>query len=131
MHHRNTARGLEGAASAPTRILIVEDDIFIALDLQDLARLQGQVEVVTACTIAQARQEAASPVALALLDIDVLDGKTFELAEQLQSSGTPVLFISGSNRYDLPPQLQSVPFIAKPYDPDVVTKMLVNLLRKR
>ena len=53
----------------------------------------------------------------AFLDIDVLDGKTFEVAALLHERGTPFAFVSGSRPEDVPPPLRSVPFLPKPYDP--------------
>jgi hypothetical protein len=68
------------------RILIVEDDPFIAMDIE-----------------------------AALLEIDVVGGKTFDVAASLLQSGTPFAFVSGSLPNDVPKSLRDVRFLRKPF----------------
>ena len=51
----------------------------------------------------------------AFLDVDVTNGKTFEIAEILERKHVPFAFVSGSPQDQLPFELRSVPFIPKPF----------------
>ena len=108
-------------------ILIVEDDPMVALDLEGivLGASEGQARVAVASSVSEARRVlSALAIDAAFLDIDVLDGKTFEVAELLHERGTPFAFVSGSRPEDVPPPLRSVPFLPKPYDPGDIERML-------
>jgi CheY-like chemotaxis protein len=102
------------------RILIVEDDPMVALDLEEivLGLAEGQAQVALAASVREAQRAlAGAAFDAALLDIDVLDGKTYELAAVLRDRGLPFAFVSGSRPEELPPALRAVPFVPKPYDP--------------
>jgi len=111
------------------RILIVEDDPMVALDLEAIVVGATNADVAVAHSVKEARRvlrEAAFDAAL--LDIDVLDGKTFPVAYLLAERGTPFAFVSGASQEDVPPPLRQVPFLPKPYDPqDIERKFLARL----
>jgi CheY-like chemotaxis protein len=117
-----------GINVSPARILIVEDDVFTALDLEMIARDLGYSNVVIAGSVAAATAKTGEDVAFALLDIDVLDGKTFALADRLMQKRTPFAFVSASNKAELPPQLRDCTFIPKPYEPRSIAKTLTAAL---
>lgn len=97
------------------RILILEDDPLIALDLQGIVEGCGH-EVVEVCEcIADARRALSRPIDFALLDIDLPDGKSYEVATTLDGAHVPFAFVSGSRRCDLPDHLRHAQFVAKPY----------------
>jgi DNA-binding response OmpR family regulator len=97
------------------RILILEDDPLIALDLSQIVETMGH-EVVDICDcIASARNQVDNHVDFALLDVDLRDGKSFPVAVALQERGIPYAFVSGSRPADLPQGLREARFIAKPY----------------
>lgn len=109
------------------RILIVEDDPMVALDLEEivLGMADGPAHVALAASVREAQRALAGPAFdAALLDIDVLDGKTFGLAAALRERGTPIAFISGSRPEELPAALRTVPFLPKPYDPAEIERTL-------
>ncbi len=112
------------AESVSVRILILEDDPFIALDLAQIVETLGH-EVVDVCNcIAAARRQVDNRVEFALLDIDVRDGKSFPLATALGERGIPFAFVSGSMPEDLPVGLRGVPFIAKPFSEAEIIRSL-------
>jgi DNA-binding LytR/AlgR family response regulator len=108
-------------APVSRRVLIVEDEFFVALDLELLVHKRSPAaEVVVCSSLTEARAAAKEPFGLALLDIDVLDGRTYEVAQDLKGRGTQVVFVSGSNRHEVPEALRDVPFIPKPYAPPLI-----------
>jgi len=112
------------------RILIVEDDPFVALDLESIVQdalqgvlqdaLQGgaqdaaQADVAVALSVAEAR-ECLAGADFAFLDVDLIDGRVFEVARMLKARRIPFAFVTGAPRGDIPLHLRDAPFIAKPY----------------
>lgn len=99
----------------PLRILILEDEPLVALDLESVVVAAAPSEVEWSPSIAAARELLANRIDFALLDIDVADGKTFEFAKHLSACGTPFAFVSSSRLDEIPPELRHATFIAKPY----------------
>lgn len=102
---------------ADIRVLIVEDDPFIAMDIESAVadQLGDGVELIVVASVAEARQMTAKQLACALLDIDVVGGKTFDVANALQEIGTPFAFVSGSAPHEVPATLRGVRFLRKPF----------------
>ena len=102
---------------ADIRVLIVEDDPFIAMDIESAVaeQLGDGVELIVVESVAEARRMTAKQFACALLDIDVVGGKTFEVAASLKAKGTPFAFVSGSSPADLPTELRDARFVRKPF----------------
>ncbi|KAA5601192.1 response regulator [Blastochloris sulfoviridis] len=96
------------------RVLIVEDNALIACDLDAIVAASGHEVMGPVDTVADARKLLGDCDA-ALLDIDVRDGKTFELAAALGQTGRPFMFITGVVRRDLPGMFRSAAFLQKPY----------------
>ncbi|MGU9979894.1 hypothetical protein ACJ4V0_07620 [Phreatobacter sp. HK31-P] len=99
------------------RILIVEDDPFIAMDIEAavLEDLGPRTEVIVVDSLREAQAFADDVVHCALLDVDVVGGKTFEVALKLRERGTPFAFVSGSLPSDLPAELTGATFVRKPF----------------
>ena len=99
------------------RILIVEDDPFIAMDIEAavLDDFGDRTDVIVVDNVREAQSHADNKLNCALLDVDVVGGKTFAIATQLRRRGTPVAFVSGSLPSDLPLELQGVTFVRKPF----------------
>ena len=97
------------------RILILEDDPLIALDLQMIVESSGH-EVVDICSsLSSADRELDRHFDFALLDIDLPDGKSFGLASRLDERHIPYAFVSASVQAELPAHLRHARFIAKPF----------------
>ena len=106
------------------RVLIVEDEVLTALDLQVLLEDLGHEVVGPFATVAEARTNVSPAPDFAFLDIDVRDGKSFGLAAELDRSRVPFVFVSGSSRSELPDGLRHARFVAKPYAPATIRSFL-------
>ena len=116
------AAGEDGVVSV--RILILEDDPLIALDLQCILESEGH-EVVGVCdSLAAARATIRNSFDFALLDIDLIDGKSFEFASVLNDRRIPFAFVSASRRSEVPPHLRGAKFIPKPYEEAAIVRSL-------
>ena len=106
------------------RILILEDDPFIAWDLQAIVEAEGH-EVVGICgSLAEARRRLAEAFDFALLDIDLADGKSFELAAELNARRVPFAFVSASAQSEVPLDLRGARFIPKPFHESAIVRTL-------
>ena len=104
------------------RVLILEDDPFIAMDLQGILESDGHCVVGAVASVGDARAHMTDQLDYALLDVDVADGKSFAIAEELQDRCIPFAFVSGSRPSELPAPLREADFIAKPYDEAVILR---------
>ena len=106
------------------RILILEDDPLIALDLQMILESSGH-EVIEVCdSVAAADGKLGCDFDFALLDIDLPDGKSFGLAARLDEERIPFAFVSASVEAELPAHLRHARFIPKPYRPAAIVNSL-------
>lgn len=112
------------------RILIVEDDPFIAMDIEAAVAEQfgHAAELIVVDSVTQARRIAAAKLSCALLDIDVVDGKTFEVAASLLQKGTPFAFVSGSTPGDVPEHLRTVRFLRKPFSTREIARFVSDVV---
>jgi CheY-like chemotaxis protein len=113
-----------GGGHSSMRVLILEDDPFIGLDLQGIVEGEGHEVVGVHRSLAEARKRLSEAFEFAILDIDVLDGKSFELASALHDRKIPFAFVSGSNRDELPAKFRDAQFIAKPYSESAILRLL-------
>ena len=98
------------------RILLVEDEYFVATEIAELLRSFG-AEVVGPFARLQPVLEAVRHEALdgALLDVR-LDGETTEqVAVMLAARGVMVLLVTGYEAEQLPPGLRHLPRLGKPF----------------
>jgi DNA-binding response OmpR family regulator len=111
------------------RILIVEDEMMIAMYLEDLVSDQGHQPVGPAMRLEQAmilaRDEALDA---ALLDVNLGDAKSFPAAEILRERGVPLLFLTGYGASGLPEEWKGSPTLEKPFEPHHLAGALKDLL---
>ena len=109
------------------RILILEDEPIIAIDLADIVRDSIDAEIVHAMNLKQAVEALEGGIDFALLDIAVGPaGETsLPLARTLMSRGTPFCFVSSCLEW-LPPSFERVPQLAKPFREHDVHGLLAN-----
>lgn len=77
------------------KLLLVEDDFLIQLDLQHLLESAG-ARVVTAATLREAEALIAETYDIAILDIRLPDGEVKPVADELAARQTPIIFHSGN-----------------------------------
>ena len=76
--------------------LVVEDNLFIALDAEDMSRSLGAGKVVIANSIAEARTAMlGKKFSFALLDVNLGSENSLPIARSLIASGVPFAFGTG------------------------------------
>jgi DNA-binding response OmpR family regulator len=125
------------SGSEPLRVLLLEDDPLIALDLETFLRdLGAEVVIAAGATEPALRVALTTPLDAALLDIQVGDGfGGIDLGRQLKTLGIAIIFISGfvgllqerPEARDLHPYA----WFGKPFQPRALAKTLRRLAAER
>jgi len=111
------------------RLLIVEDEFVIALDLQHLIEAAGHQVVGLAANIEDALALIeASPIDGAVLDINLRGQPCFPMCVHLRRWKIPFLFLTGSDTSQIPKAFRDVPLLAKPFVPEELRSTLTSLL---
>lgn len=101
----------------PLKILIVEDEMTIALLMEDMLVDLGHEVVGMAMRLPQAMLLAhSSELDLAILDVN-LDGRmSFPVAEVLKDRGVPFIFATGYGSAGIDPPYKGGAVIKKPFE---------------
>ncbi|MEO0915552.1 MAG: response regulator [Pseudomonadota bacterium] len=113
------------------RILIVEDEIFIATALREYCLDAGAELAELSATVEQSLELIESmQFDLAVLDVEMPDGEVRPLAETLHNRGTRLLFHSGNSMPDeLQAALPNAGFVMKPSPPDQLMDIIASALK--
>jgi DNA-directed RNA polymerase specialized sigma24 family protein len=124
--------GRELAAEIATDVLIIEDETFIAVDLETLIESLGHRLIGVARTHAEAMKLAKTrEPGLILADIQLADGSSGldAVNELLQSFEVPVIFITAyPERYLTGKRPEPAFLIAKPFQPATVSAIISQAL---
>ncbi|WP_299491530.1 HWE histidine kinase domain-containing protein [Acaryochloris sp. IP29b_bin.137] len=121
---------IEESDPASGRVLLVEDNMLLALEMENSLGGLGFVRVDTAPRVKLAlkllRQEE---YILGILDINLKEEKSFIVAEQLLKRQIPFLFTTGyDSKFTIPEALDHVPRLKKPINEDQLNTAIQQLL---
>jgi PAS domain S-box-containing protein len=98
------------------KILLVDDEPLLVMDLEDTLTSAGCFIVGPANTVAQAKVLIGeAEFDAALLDVNLGGQKVDELAAVLTQKNIPFAFVTGYGREGLPPSFQHAPLVGKPF----------------
>lgn len=122
-HLENTLGGL--------KILLVEDQLVIAMDAEMLLAGKGASVIETAASPAEALRKLAhfTPDA-AVLDVNLGTETSLTVAEELSRRNIPFIFATGYGDNIMVPRSFSAPTIRKPYDAETLAHALNTALRR-
>jgi DNA-binding response OmpR family regulator len=107
------------------RVLVVEDEVLLALSLEDDLHEAGFSMIGPYTTLANALQAARhESFDLALLDVNLHGQAVFPLADELIERNVPVVFLTGYGAADLPERFRALPRLQKPYEPSLLAREL-------
>ncbi|WP_313668139.1 response regulator [Sandarakinorhabdus sp.] len=117
-------------ASSIPRILIVEDSIFIGLALQDMCDSLGWALIGPAVTIADGMRLARTEsIDAALLDVEIGDSQSWDIATVLQQRAIPFAFTTGHALAGiLPARFAATPILRKPFRMAGIEQLIGSLL---
>jgi CheY-like chemotaxis protein len=112
-----TRPGGEDRLLAGMKLLVVEDEALIAMEVEEMVAAMG-AEVVGAfsrVTDALAALERET-VAGAILDIQLDGDTTLRLVDVLLDRGCPILFVTGGAPESIPEIYRQLPRVSKPFN---------------
>lgn len=117
------------ATLSHVRVLVVEDEMMIALDLTEaIEAAQGEV-VGPARSVAEAIREIETDnIQAAILDRTLLDGKATPVAMLLAEKGIPFIFYSGSRADRLHEDFPGISVFQKPTAAEDLIKALSDII---
>lgn len=117
---------------AQSCVLILEDQLVIAVGLEQILANARIEDVVTAGSEAEAmRLLAKRKPDLAVLDINLGTGTSIAVADELTRRKVPFLFATGyGDTISIPGHLKHVPVVRKPYDAASILEHLQRLLHR-
>ncbi len=110
------------------RVLVVEDEAMIAMDLQGILRRAGceVIGPVGRVEAATRRADGEPPPDVALLDIILGGESVFVVADALAARRIPFVFVTGYGKDVLPERFRERPMTSKPYSPGSLLAMLAE-----
>jgi len=102
--------------TALARVLVVEDEMMVAMLVEDMLTDLGYEVVTVASRMESAIEHAErSDVDLAILDLNLNGEKSYPVAEALRTRNVPFLFATGYGEGALPEAFRNVPTLQKPF----------------
>lgn len=110
------------------RVLVVEDECFLAADLVEALEEEGVEVLGPAASVHAALDLLAGTGRLdgAVLDLDLRGGMVFHVADALLARGVPLVFTTGYDEGIVPPRYSGVACCVKP----VEASRVVGALRR-
>ncbi len=111
------------------RVLIVEDEMLVAMTLEDTLLDLGMEVVATAMHLALAIELAdRCEIDVAVLDINLHGGRSYPVADILIRRGIPFIFATGYGHAEGDEAYAGIPVLTKPYRPVDLAQALVLVL---
>lgn len=109
------------------RIMIVEDEYYLAADLADSLRSAGIEVAGPVGTVAEAeRLLNVGDVDRAILDVNLRGDMSFPIADRLDAAGVPYVIATGYSGESLPERFRDKPRLEKPYRPEAAKRLLLQ-----
>ena len=114
------------------RVLIVEDEMLVAMNLEDTLVDLGLEVAGTAMHLKSAMELARScEVDVAVLDINLHGGRSYPVADILIRRRIPFIFATGYGHPEGEQTYSGVPVLTKPYRPSDLAEALMTALARR
>lgn len=120
------------------RVLLMEDELLIALEVEQICREHGAADVTTASSIDALGPEpfAGAPFHVAILDVRLSGRTTVDFARQLAERHIPFIFATGyadaNGTYEaLHESVDSFEVVIKPYGTDELIGALTRAISRR
>lgn len=107
------------------RILIVEDEYYLAADLAEALRARGAEVIGPVGTLEDAISAVESHwIDRAILDVNLRGETSFPIADRLEAAGIPYVITTGYSEESLPERFRSKPRLEKPFLTEAVVRMI-------
>lgn len=120
---------MDHESATPRRVLVVEDEVLIALMLQDMLADAGlKVEAVANSLDDGIDMATNASVDLAVLDINLNGEEVYPIAEILRGRGIPFVFSTGYGAGGVRSDFDGTPRVVKPFQQDLLVAALHKLV---
>ena len=119
-------------ALSDIELLLVEDQMLIAADVEAMLASHGLQKVTTTPSVADAfrRLKEFTPD-VAILDVNLGSGTSLPVAEELVRRNIPFIFATGYSDRSIIPATFSAPVVRKPYEASVLIAAMTKVLAER
>ena len=115
---------------AGKRVLVVEDELLVALLVEDMLVQAGCIVIGPFARVRDALAAVKTEIVdLALLDVNVAGEKVFSVAHALEERGVPFLFVTGYGQDALPRDRPDWEACSKPFFPEQLAKRLARKVK--
>jgi len=116
------------SAEAKRRVLVVEDEVLVAMLVEEMLGQLGHEVVALSTHLEEAvRLAGSASFDFAVLDINLNGELSFPVADVLLERGLPFVFATGYGAKILPPYLANRPLLQKPYSLDELRQVVDRL----
>jgi DNA-binding response OmpR family regulator len=113
------------------RIMVVEDELLVAMMVEDALLEEGCVVVGPFSRLDDAMCAAETEeIDCAVLDVNIAGRNVYPVAETLAARGVPFVIVSGYGQDAIPANRPHWVACAKPFLPEQLTAMLVDQLNR-
>ena len=124
----NNSTGIQELPLRGARVLIVEDEYYIADDLRRELSAAGATVVGPVSTLENAREAVdLGDFDCAVIDLNLHGESAVPIAEWLLKQGKSFVITTGYGSDVVPDELKGVPRIEKPYDPPALLRLTLAL----
>jgi CheY-like chemotaxis protein len=113
---------------AGRHILIVEDEMILALDLSDIVETLGCTSVLASRVAKAVPLAAKEAFDVAILDLNLAGEPVYPVADELGRRGIPFVLATGYDIDGIVPAHRNRPILAKPYSHREVEAALLKAL---
>jgi len=116
--------------SQSRRVLILEDEFLVAMDLEGLISEMGHQVVASLTRVGEAiKFSNTAEIDFAILDLNLRGEKSFPVAEVLRGRGIPFVFASGYGSDGLSAGFENERVIQKPYGLPEIRQVVEDIFR--
>jgi CheY-like chemotaxis protein len=120
---------MSAGITASARVLVVEDEMMVAMLVEDMLGDLGFTVAATASQVESAVHQAEhGDFDFAILDLNLNGMKSYAVAEALRARKKPFLFATGYGDAVLPEDFRHVPTLQKPFVSEQLKNAVVSLL---
>jgi CheY-like chemotaxis protein len=113
------------------RVLVVEDELLLAMMIEDMLTDLGCEAVTTVGTVDEALALIDAHVFnAAMLDMNLNGNTSHSVAEALVARGVPFIYSTGNNSGNMKPGFQGHPVLKKPIKYEQLVEILTHLLSR-
>jgi len=109
------------------RVLVVENEYLVVMEVSDALRSDGAEIVGPAVSVAGAMDlVGAEEFDAAVLDLSLYDGMIYPVVDALTARAVPIVFTTGYPCKDILEQYRHIPCLEKPVDPEEIIRAIAD-----